>query len=434
MSARAAIVVTGTEVLGGRVRDRNGPWLADRLLELGVDLAHVTIVGDRPEDMLAALESGSAQGVQLIVTSGGLGPTADDMTAAVVGEFCGRAMVLDEALEERIAEILRPMRSRWPNLSEEMIRSSNRKQALVPEGATVLEPVGTAPGLVVAPADGRSGPTVVVLPGPPRELQPMWASAVATEAFQRAVVGRTVYEQRTLRLYGLPESQIAETLRVAESSGVDLGLIEVTTCMHRAEIEVVTRYEPENAPVYEAFEAVVRERHRDALYSDDGTEVDDQVASLLLSRALTVAVAESCTGGLVAARLTDRPGSSAYVLGGVVAYSNEVKESAVGVPHATLVEFGAVSRETAAALADGARERLGADIGIGVTGIAGPGGGTEEKPVGLVWVAVSSREGARIVRRSLVPGGRADIRDRSTTLALHLLRRLLLGESDSEGA
>jgi nicotinamide-nucleotide amidase len=432
MSARAAIVVTGTEVLAGRVSDRNGPWLADRLQELGVDLAHVTIVGDRPEDMLAALEWCAARGVDLIVTSGGLGPTADDLTAAVVGGFCGREMVLDEALEGRIAEILARNRHRWPNLTEATIRAANRKQAVVPEGAIVLEPVGTAPGLVVAPAEGRSGPTVVVLPGPPRELQAMWPTAVETAAFARAVAGRVVFEQRMLRLYGLPESQIAETLRVAQAAGVDFGLIEVTTCMHRAEIEVVTRYEVEHAAVYEAFADVVRGRHPDTLYSEDGTPVDDQVAAALLAREWSVAVAESCTGGLVAARLTERPGSSAYVLGAIVAYSNSVKESAVGVARATLVEFGAVSSETAVALADGARERLGADVGIGVTGIAGPEGGSEEKPVGLVWVAVSSREGARIVRRSLVPGTRAEIRDRATTLALHLMRRLLAGESDSD--
>jgi nicotinamide-nucleotide amidase len=232
-----------------------------------------------------------------------------------------------------------------------------------------------------------------------------------------------------LRLYGLPESQIAETLRAAEASGVDLGLIEVTTCARRAEIEIVTRYELEHAPVYEAFAAVVRERHGDTLYSEDGTHVDDQVAALLIGGGLSLAVAESCTGGLLAARLTDRPGSSAYMLGGVVAYSNAVKETAVGVPRATLEAFGAVSQETALALADGIRERFASDFGIGVTGIAGPDGGSEEKPVGLVWVSVSS-DGGRIVRRSLVPGGRADVRDRTTTLALHLLRRRLLGESD----
>ena len=434
MSSRAVIVITGTEVLGGRVSDRNGPWLADRVRELGVDLAHITIVGDRPDDMTAALEWCAQLEVDLIVTSGGLGPTADDLTAAVVGAFCGREMVLDEPLEERIAEILRPLRSRWPNISEETIRASNRKQAVVPVGATVLEPVGTAPGLVVPPADGRRGPTVVVLPGPPRELQSLWAAAVETDAFARAVAGRTTYEQRMLRLYGLPESQIAETLRAAEASGVDLDLIEVTTCMRRAEIEVVTRYESSNAGVYEAFEAVVRERHPDTLFSDDGSSVDEQVAALLLEQGRSAAVAESCTGGLVTARLTDRPGASEYVLGGIVAYSNAVKEAQVGVAHELLVEHGAVSEQTALALADGARERLGADIGIGVTGIAGPGGGSEEKPVGLVWVAVSDADGARIVRSVRMPGNRAEIRDRTTTLALHLLRRLLLGEGDSAPA
>jgi len=434
VSSRAVIVITGTEVLGGRVSDRNGPWLADRLRELGVDLAHITIVGDRPDDMTAALEWCAQLEVDLIVTSGGLGPTADDLTAAVVGAFCGREMVLDEPLEERIAEILRPLRSRWPNISEETIRASNRKQAVVPVGATVLEPVGTAPGLVVPPADGRRGPTVVVLPGPPRELQSLWAAAVETDAFARAVAGRTTYEQRMLRLYGLPESQIAETLRAAEASGVDLDLIEVTTCMRRAEIEVVTRYESSNAGVYEAFEAVVRERHPDTLFSDDGSSVDEQVAALLLEQGRSAAVAESCTGGLVTARLTDRPGASEYVLGGIVAYSNAVKEAQVGVAHELLVEHGAVSEQTALALADGARERLGADIGIGVTGIAGPGGGSEEKPVGLVWVAVSDADGARIVRSVRMPGNRAEIRDRTTTLALHLLRRLLLGEGDSAPA
>jgi nicotinamide-nucleotide amidase len=322
------------------------------------------------------------------------------------------------------------MRSRWPSLTEEQIRTSNRKQAVVPLGATVLAPVGTAPGLVVTPAEGRSGPTVVVLPGPPRELQPMWERAVETEAFAQAVAGRTVYEVAMLRLYGLPESQIAETLRVAEAEGVDFARIEVTTCMRRSEIEVVTRYEAGDGEIYRAFADVVRARHPDTLYSDDGMHVDDQVAALLLERGLSVAVAESCSGGLVAARLTERPGSSAYVLGGIVAYSNAVKEALAGVPHALLEEHGAVSAEVAAALADGARSRIGADLGIGVTGIAGPDGGSEDKPVGLVWVAVSADDGARIVRQTRLPGGRADIRDRSTTLALHLLRRLLLGERD----
>lgn len=434
MSARAAIVVTGTEVLAGRVSDRNGPWLSEQLAELGVDVAQITVVGDRPRDMRDALESCARLGVALIVTSGGLGPTADDLTASVVGEFCGRAMVLDERLEAQIAEILASMRGRWANLSEEAVRAANRKQAVVPEGATILAPVGTAPGLVVAPAEGRGGPTVVVLPGPPRELQPLWRAATQTEAFAHAIAGRTVYEQRMLRLYGLPESQIAETLSVAEKAGVVLHRLEITTCLRGGEIEIVTRFEAPHASVYDAFAAVVRERHPDTLFSEDFSRVDDQVAAMLREQHLSIAVAESCTGGLLAARLTELSGSSAYLVGGIVAYANEVKQSAVGVPHELLARYGAVSGEVALALADGVRERLAADIGVGITGIAGPDGGSEEKPVGTVWVAVRAADGRRIVRGTLLPGTRADVRERTTTVAMHVLRRVLLGEGDAEGA
>ncbi len=433
MSVRAAILVTGTEVLAGRVTDRNGPWLGDRLRELGVDLAEITIVGDRPPDMLAALRWFGAQGVDLVVTSGGLGPTADDVTAAVVAEFCERAVELDVALEERIAEILRPMSARWPHLDPAAIRESNRKQALVPEGATVLEPVGTAPGLVVTPAG--AGPTVVVLPGPPRELQPMWAAATGTAAFGAAIAGATVYRQTMLRMFGIPESEIAATLRIATASGIDLDRLEVTTCLRRGEIEIVTRYEPEAEETYRAFERVLRGRHADTLFSDDGQTVDEQVAGLLVRDGVTVAVAESCTGGLVAARLTDRGGASAYVRGGVVAYADDVKSGMVGVPSELIERCGAVSAEVAVALAEGARETLGAAVGVGVTGVAGPGGGTPAKPVGLVHVAVAL--GAvggpverRLHRRLDLGGGRADIRDRTTTHALHLLRRLLLGAGE----
>ena len=191
MSARAGIVVTGTEVLSGRVSDRNGPWLSDRLRELGVDHAYTVVVGDRPEDMDRALAFLASIGVDLIVTSGGLGPTADDLTAEVVGAFQGRAMVLDDALEAQIGVILDRYLSRWPGLDPEAVRASNRKQAVVPEGATILDPVGTAPGLVVPPASANGGPTVVVLPGPPRELQEMWPAATAADAFAAAIAGAT---------------------------------------------------------------------------------------------------------------------------------------------------------------------------------------------------------------------------------------------------
>src|SRR3954454_5934166 len=205
MSSRAGIVVTGTEVLTGRVVDRNGPWLADRLLELGVELGHNVIVGDRREDMQAALGWLASHGVDVIVTSGGLGPTEDDLTAEVVGRFQGRDMVLDTEVEAKIAEILRPLAARWPDLDMEAVREANRKQAVVPRGATVLDPVGTAPGLVVPPTAG-SKPTVVVLPGPPRELQPMWKMALETDAFRSAIAGARSYRRSMLRLVGLPES------------------------------------------------------------------------------------------------------------------------------------------------------------------------------------------------------------------------------------
>src|ERR1700750_2940783 len=192
MSARAGIVVTGTEVLTGRTSDRNGPFLSDRLRELGVDLAHIVIVGDRSEDMEAALRFFAPERMDAAITSGGLGPTADDLTAEVVARFQGREMVLDEALEQRIWAILQPLRRRWPELDEDAIRASNRKQAVIPEGATILEPVGTAPGLVVPP-EGRERPTALGLPGPPGELQPMWQMALETDAFRRAVAGAVDY-------------------------------------------------------------------------------------------------------------------------------------------------------------------------------------------------------------------------------------------------
>ncbi len=428
--ARAGILVTGTEVLTGIISDRNGPWLSERLRELGVDAAMIQIVGDRPDDLLDALEYMKRQQMAVIVTSGGLGPTADDLTAEVVGRFCGREMVLDDRLEDLIAEILRPMMERWPGLDLEAIRESNRKQAVIPAGATALDPVGTAPGLVVPPADGTEGPTVVVLPGPPRELKPMWSTAIATDAFRSAIRDATTYRNGVVRLFGIPESEIANTLRAAETDGLELEPLEITTCLRRGEIEIATRYEPAAQGAYDRLIAFITERHRDTLFSPDGTTIDEQVVGLLTERGFTVAVAESCTGGLMAARLTDRGGSSEYFSGGIVAYSNEAKIALVGVDAGVIDRVGAVSTEVAEALADGAIGRFGADVGIGITGIAGPGGGTEEKPVGTVCFSVAARGGARLTRRVLLPGNRADIRDRSTTVTMHLLRRLLTGDTD----
>jgi nicotinamide-nucleotide amidase len=425
---RAGILITGTEVLTGIITDRNGPWLSEQLRVLGVDAAMIQIVGDRREDLLSTLSYMADSGMALIVTSGGLGPTADDLTAEVVAEFTGRQMVLDPGLEAKIEQILEGIMRRWPNLDQEAIRISNRKQAMIPDGATVLDPVGTAPGLVV-PSSLGSGPTVVVLPGPPRELQPMWRDALQTEAFRAAVAGAPEYRRGMLRLFGIPESEIASTLRAAEAEGLQLDDLEITTCLRRGEIEVSTRYEPPAEPEYRALAEFIVSRHGDTLFSEDGSTIDEQVASLLHGH--RVAVAESCTGGMMAARLTDPPGASAYVAGGVVAYSDRAKSELVGVDPELIKRLGAVSEEVAEALADGARERFGADVGVGITGIAGPDGGTEEKPVGLVCFSVSLDSGQRITRQLQLPGGRSDVRDRSTTVAMHLLRRLMRGSGDT---
>ncbi|WP_094293695.1 competence/damage-inducible protein A [Mycobacterium neumannii] len=418
MSARAGIVVTGTEVLTGRIQDLNGPWLADRLLELGVELAHITMCGDRRGDIEAQLRFLADEGVDLIITTGGLGPTADDMTVDTVARFSGRELVLDNRLEEKIADIVSRLMARFPDVDAEAIRVANRKQALIPEGADVIDPVGTAPGVVVP-----GTPTVVVLPGPPRELQPMWPLALQTAAVQKAIAGRTVYRQEMVRMFGVPESGLADTLRDAEREVDGFGRLEITTCLRRGELEVVTRYEPDAAETYSELMALLRDRHGDAVFSEDGSRIDDQVARLLTGR--RIATAESCTGGLLAARLTDLAGSSAYVAGAVVAYANDAKSGLLGVDPALIEKHGAVSEPVAEAMADGALNRFGADTAVAITGIAGPGGGTKEKPVGTVCFSLKLADGTAVTRSMRMPGDRADIRERSTTVAMHLLRRAL---------
>ena len=423
MSTRAGIVVTGTEVLTGRISDQNGPWLAERLRELGVDVAHVVVVGDRPDDLLAALEFLARTGVRLAITTGGLGPTADDLTGEVVAGFQGRPSSVDPALEERVGAIVgRLMALRGWRADREATAAGVRKQALVPAGATVLEPAGTAPGLVVPPAEGRDGPVVVVLPGPPGELRAMWPAAVAAEPTQRALAGTAELRQETVRLWGTLESELAATLRDHDA---ELTGLEITTCLRDGELEIVSRFRAEAAAAYARLVEVLTERHGETLYST-GPTVDELVAGALQDQQLTIATAESCTGGLLAARLTSRPGSSGWVLGGVAAYANSAKEQLLGVPGGLLAERGAVSAEVAAALAEGARDRFGADVGVGITGIAGPDGGTPDKPVGTVHLCVvgpRDRE-ARSVR---LPGGREAVRTRCVVLAMQLLRHLLLG-------
>jgi nicotinamide-nucleotide amidase len=310
---------------------------------------------------------------------------------------------------------------RFRNLDFDAVRAANRKQALVPEGAHVIYPAGTAPGLVVP-----GQPAIVVLPGPPRELHAMWPQAVETEAFQEAIGGRTEYQQQTLRLFGIPESEIAETLRAAEAEIDSFDELEITTCLRRAEVEVVTRWEPPAQAAWDALRDLIAERHGRVLFSTDGSTIDEQVAALLGGR--WAAVAESCTGGLMASRLTERPGSSAYFAGGVVSYSNEAKAAMLDVDPALIERHGAVSPEVAEAMADGALARFEADTAIAITGVAGPGGGSDEKPVGYVCWCAKLADGTQLARDVRLPGDRAEVRDRSTTVGMHLLRRLLRGE------
>ncbi|MBA2523303.1 MAG: competence/damage-inducible protein A [Solirubrobacterales bacterium] len=421
MSLRAGIVVTGTEVLSGRTVDRNGPWVSERLGELGVDVAHLTCVGDRRDDLMAALHFLAGAGMELIVTSGGLGPTADDITAEVVADFAGRRMVLDEGMEARIGEIVAGFARRM-KFDPEGMREGTRKQATVPEGSLALDPAGTAPGLVVE----AQGTVVVVLPGPPRELQTMWPAAIAAAPVVELLERADEYASASMKMFGIPESTLAVSLREIGAE-VDLDPLEVTTCLRRgAELEIDVRYRTDAEPLREALFDGLRKRHPDYIYTERGESIDELVAGLLAGH--RIGFGESCSGGKLAARLTDRPGSSGYVAGGVVAYSNEAKVNLLGIPAETIAAHGAVSAEVAEALASGAMERFDADLGVGITGVAGPGGGTKDKPVGYVCICVRSADGRMLAREPQLPGNRDDVRDRSVSVAMHMIRRLLLAE------
>ena len=409
-------------MITGRISDSNGPWVSERLAERGVEVAHIHVVADRPGDLEATLRFMAAEGMDLIVTTGGLGPTADDLTAEVVGRFAGREMVLDEGMEAKIAEILSGFAQRF-KLDPEALMEANRKQAMVPEGAIPLDPVGTAPGLVV-PAGEK---VVVVLPGPPRELQPMWEAAVETEPVREVLERATPLRAYTMRMFGVPESEIAKSLREMEAGGVELGAVEITTCLRRGEIEIDVRYRDEALSVAgEVREGLLR-RHPQETFSVDGETIDAQVATLLQGHRL--ALAESCSGGLMAARVTDLAGASEYFAGGVVSYSNEAKAELLGVDSRLIEQKGAVSLEVAEAMAIGALERFGADVAVSITGVAGPDGGSEEKPVGYVCFNARLADGTAIARDPVIPGGRLDIRERSALVGMHLLR-MLLGEEE----
>ncbi len=428
MSVRAGIIVTGTEVLTGRTADRNGPWVSERLGGLGIEVAHILVVGDRPEDLLEALRFFGERGMDLIVTTGGLGPTADDLTTQIVADFAGREMRVDSEMEAKITRIIEGFARRM-RFDPEGMRMGTRKQATLPEGGTPLDPVGTAPGVVV----GAGAALVVVLPGPPRELQGMWPAALETPEMEALIARTPDMDTAAMKMFGIPESTLAKSLvEIERDDGVPLGRIEITTCLRRgAELEIDVSYPAGEAAVVDGLFAGLRARHGDFIYTETGETIDAIVARLLADGGQILATGESCTAGLLAARITDTPGSSAYFSGGVVAYSNEAKAAQLGVDAALIEAHGAVSPEVAEAMADGALERFGATIGVGITGVAGPDGGTEDKPVGYVCFCVKQSPaagGLTMSRDPKLPGGRSDVRDRSVSVALHMLRRVLLGQ------
>jgi len=417
---RAAIVVTGSELVRGDRDDRNGPFLAAEALRLGLEPERITIVGDGPDDLEKALGEGYRADVCLV--SGGLGPTHDDRTIELIARVAGRALVVDEALEREIEAISRGFAERLGRPYTEFA-TGVRKQATLPEGGVSLGLAGTAPGVVLDLGDC----VVVSLPGPPRELRRLWPRAVASEPFSR-VLARTPPRERTvLRFYGTPESSVAQAL--AESGGDGDG-VEATICAREFEIHVDLVVDQGGEERAAALTSSLRSSLGRYLFSEDERSIAEIVLDLCRERGWTLATAESCTGGLVAARLTSVPGSSAVFRGAVVAYANEVKIDELGVPGDLVERHGAVSAEVAQAMAVGVRERLGADVGVSVTGVAGPDGGTREKPIGLVYLHASAPEG-ELPREFQLPGDREMVRGRAAAGALHLVRRLLEGPSTS---
>jgi nicotinamide-nucleotide amidase len=407
-------VITGSELVRGERTDLNGPFLAREALSLGLEPARILIVGDREDELEAALRLGLDADVCLV--SGGLGPTHDDRTVELVARAAGAELGLRDDLYEEIGGISRAFATRMKRPYADF-EEGVRKQALLPVQAISLGLAGTAPGWVL----DTGATVVVVLPGPPAELQRLWPRALETEPVRRVLERATPPERRILRFFGASESAIARALREA---GGERNGVEATICARDFEIHVDLVVQPGSQAAADELEAALVAPVEQYLFSRDEHGVEELVLELCRARGLTLGTAESCTGGLVAARLTSVPGSSDVFLGAIVAYANGVKETELGVPPETLHTDGAVSRATALAMAEGARKRLGVDVAVSVTGIAGPDGGTDEKPVGLVHLAAVGPDGV-LAHEFDVPGDRATVRARATAMALHLLRRLL---------
>lgn len=418
----AEIIAVGSELLGSLRADTNSLYLSGRLSELGIDLRIKSVVGDEREDLALLLRQALAR-TDLVVLTGGLGPTDDDLTRDVVSEVLGLPMDVDEA-------IVAGIRARFERRGLVM-PEVNRRQAQVPRGALVLDnPNGTAPGLFIDhPRAGAADRQIVILlPGPPRELQPMFELVCAGPLRERA--GNERAYKTTLFITGRGESHVEQMVQPIYSRWRDASPPISTTilaAMGQIELHLTVR------ETDEARAMAILDRARGELlaviaadvYSVDGRVMEEVVGDLLRARRYTIAAGESCTGGLFTSRLTDVAGSSAYVRAGVIAYSYEDKTALLGVPAELIAARGAVSEPVAVAMAEGIRDRTHADVTVGITGIAGPGGGTETKPVGTVVIAVIVPDQPVYVRTYSFFGSRAMVKFQATQAALDRVRRML---------
>jgi nicotinamide-nucleotide amidase len=414
----AAIVAVGSEMLGPLRQDSNSLWLAARLEEVGIAVVRKSVVGDEP-DAIGAEVAQSAELAELVFTTGGLGPTADDVTVAAVAGRLGLAL-------ERNAAFVGEMRRRFEKRGLRMA-ACNEKQADFIAGARVLaNPRGTAPGFWIE----RAGREYIVLPGVPSEMKEIMEGSVLPELARRS--NGAVSRRRVLRIAGMGESAVEEIVAPLYAKWKD-DPVTILASPGEVQLHLKTTGRPEEAERrLAAMEADFRAALGTRVYGADGENLPAVLGRLLRERRETLALAESCTGGLIGSMITDVPGSSDYFLGGVVSYANSAKEELLGVSPETLSLHGAVSVEAASEMARGARERFGASIGAAVTGIAGPDGGTPEKPVGTVCLAVSGPGGRSVAKKRVFPGDRGVVRRAAALFCLHLVRRQVLGESISD--
>jgi nicotinamide-nucleotide amidase len=408
----AAVLLTGSELLDGRTRDRNGFYLTGTLAAAGFDVTHVVLAPDEPAALRRDLAVLLRERPAVLVLSGGLGTTHDDLTAQTVAEVTGRALAEHPEALRMVEDTTRRVAERRGLPLDELLPDM-RRQAILPGGGRPVPPAGVAPGFVCE----HEGTTIVALPGVPWEVEGMWPGVLDELA---GALGAVPPRTAQVRFYGWGEIQVAALLR---AQATDLLRVAITASF--GEVTVTARHEPGDAAAAAQLDALVAAlRAGGPAFSSDGRGIDQMIADLLRDRNATVATAESCTGGLLGARLTELPGSSDYVLGGAVTYADVAKRKLLGVPADLLAAHGAVSEPVARAMADGARAATGATYALSVTGIAGPGGATAEKPVGLVYVGCAGPEGTP-VRRHEFPGDRATVRGWSVVAALHLLRRTL---------